>query len=567
MIINAVFFLYNRLDQPPVRGNINGGRPQDLESEKSRYGLPAVFLVKNSHLNVLKAFQDVVIDRGIKNKSKGLAEYLTGLEGGKIPVMDGNYAAAGRLRQGVQALLNQAKIKGEKKLYIIGTSSALFDKIWHEASNEPGEKQTHTDSVIDSYHKNPGFTGVNSWLLKELCQRCEVPSKLKERYLGNSEDFALIRLLVMVAAQNLDPVLIIGGTGSGKEIVARQIHHYSQRSSGPFISVNCGAIPEDILESELFGHTKGAFTNAYFDKKGLWSAAINGTLFLDEIGDLSLANQVKILRVIAEGSCRPVGLTEETKVNARIISATNRDLFEMVQSGEFREDLYYRLRSFFIRTPALSNNKENIPQMAQILWKQITPQNSKPLPPEILTSLKEHSWPGNVRELKTVLTSLKNLFYGRDIGVGHLRSIFYLEGRPEGPINKPVTEKDLLLEKAKCLRHLRRAHEIIHACRNAVHDFIKIQTPDKEKTESGQTNLKLRYHELLQFCCFGPEFYPNEETFVAVGTIKDKMTWLTTRLKDDPLEVKEFWEIDLKAGFKNIQAVLFKSIERLISES
>ncbi len=567
MTINTVVFSPGLPDQVPVRGHLQNERPQVLESEKNRYSLPVVLLVDAACLDGIRGFADVVVDRGIKNVRKGLADYLTGLGGDKIPVIDGNYASVGRLQQGIRSLLRQATAKGEKKLYIIGAESRIFKTIWQESGSEKEETRNHSDAVMREPSYEQEVAASNSSFLKELGQNRKVPDKLREIYLGNSENFELARLWIITAAENLDPVLIQGGTGSGKEIVARQIHQYSKRAGGPFVPINCGAIPEGILESELFGHKKGAFTNAVSDKEGLWAAAEDGTLFLDEIGDLSLANQVKILRALTERFIRPLGSNEQKAVNARIIAASNRELFAMVQSGEFREDLYYRLRSFFIRTPSLRNNKDDIPLMAQILWKRIAPPKSKPLSPEILAELKKHTWPGNVRELKTVLRSLNNYFPERELGAKHLKIVFYCEDGPAQLNDAPVTEKDLIFEKVKCLRHLRRAHEIVHACEYAVDDFIKVQSSDTQKIEAGQTNLRFRYHELLRFCSHGPAFFPNEATFVAVGTIKDKMTWLITRLKNDPCDVKNFWKVDLESSFKNAQAVLFKGIERLLSDS
>lgn len=162
-------------------------------------------------------------------------------------------------------------------------------------------------------------------------------------------------------------MLILGDTGTGKELVARAIHDHSARRAKRFMLVNCGAIPYDLLESELFGHVKGAFTDATYDKPGLWELADKGTLFLDEIGDLHPNHQVKILRALEDKKIRPIGGTKEIEVDARIIAATNRDLFSMVQARQFREDLYYRLCPFPIYTPTLPDHPEDIPTITQTL--------------------------------------------------------------------------------------------------------------------------------------------------------------------------------------------------------
>ena len=567
MKINIVVYQSGSHDNLPIRTSLGIERPQDLEAEKNRYRLPAVFLVDAIHLAKFREMTDVVIDKEKKNRHKGLANYLTNLKGEKIPLIEAVYTKSGRLEQGLQKLLERAVNLGERKLYIVGVARQLFDDIWKQIGDRAGETWNRQDAAMKDPSQQTKRKRSNAWLLNELGQGSRVTDELRTRYLGDSEDADVVRQMVMLASDTLDPVLILGGTGTGKEIVARQIHQNCRSIDGPFIPVNCGAIPDNLLESELFGYKKGAFTNADTDKDGLWVAADCGTLFLDEIGDLSLASQVKILRALTDGSIRPLGATEETEVKARIIAATNRDLFAMVQSGEFREDLYYRLRSFFIRTPSLGNNKDDIPPIAQTLWSRITQGKSEPLPSDILAELKNQPWRGNVRELKMVLTVLNNLFAGRKLGLEHLKGVFNLEGRADRSDEVPITEKDLILEKAKCLRHLRRAHEIVHACQVAVQDFIKIKVSDKQKFDTSRRSLKFSYHELLRFTDFGPAFFPSEETFVAVGNIKDKMTWLTTRLKTNPRAVKEFWELDLGVAFKDVQTVLFKGIEKLISES
>ena len=195
----------------------------------------------------------------------------------------------------------------------------------------------------------------------------------------------------------------MGDTGTGKEIVARSIYENSERRRHDFVTVNCGAIPRDLLENELYGHVKGAYTDAKEDKSGLWEAAGEGVLFLDEIGDLQPEHQAKVLRALEDAEIRKLGATKGTKVKARIIAATNRDLHAMVQTGQFREDLYYRLRGFLIRTPALREHPDDIPLLAQHFWQKINHGKRKILPPEILTELKSCRWPGNARELKMML--------------------------------------------------------------------------------------------------------------------------------------------------------------------
>jgi two-component system response regulator AtoC len=212
------------------------------------------------------------------------------------------------------------------------------------------------------------------------------------------------RLVARVAVTD-STVLITGESGTGKGVVARSIHEQSPRSEAPFIPVNCGAIPENLLESEFFGHTKGAFSGADRARKGLFAQADRGTLFLDEIGEMPLHMQAKILHVIEDKAVRPVGGELARRIDTRIIAATNRDLQEMVRQGRFREDLYFRLSKFVIAIPPLRERQEDIPRLIRYVMQNIagagkTPLGLDPVAEEILT---EYPWPGNVRELENII--------------------------------------------------------------------------------------------------------------------------------------------------------------------
>jgi two-component system response regulator GlrR len=201
-------------------------------------------------------------------------------------------------------------------------------------------------------------------------------------------------------------VLIFGESGTGKELLARAIHEASPRSARPFVAVNCGAIPSDLLESELFGHARGAFTGAVQSHKGLFQAADGGTLFLDEIGDMPLPLQVKLLRVLQEGEVRPVGSTQPIPVDVRMISATHRDLDSQREQGLFREDLYYRLNVVSLNLPALADRREDIPLLAGHILQRLAERYRKPplsLAPDAMALLIAAPWPGNVRQLLNLL--------------------------------------------------------------------------------------------------------------------------------------------------------------------
>ena len=223
---------------------------------------------------------------------------------------------------------------------------------------------------------------------------------------GKSESFQRIFALVEKVADTNANVLILGESGTGKELVARAIHLNSGRSDGPFLAVNCGALPESILESELFGHVRGAFTGAVADKKGLFRSASGGTLFLDEIGEMPVALQVKLLRALQEHEVTPVGSSATVKFDARIIAATNKELGDEVAAGRFREDLFYRLNVIELAIPPLRERSEDIPLLAKhFVSKTARSQNAaeKSISRDALEALAKYDWPGNVRELENAI--------------------------------------------------------------------------------------------------------------------------------------------------------------------
>ncbi|MGB0936172.1 MAG: sigma-54 dependent transcriptional regulator [Colwellia sp.] len=222
---------------------------------------------------------------------------------------------------------------------------------------------------------------------------------------GVSEPMAQLRALIEQVAVTSASVLILGESGTGKEVVARNIHDLSERAKGPFVPVNCGAIPADLLESELFGHEKGAFTGAISTRKGRFEMAEGGTLFLDEIGDMPQPMQVKLLRVLQERTFERVGGIKSIKANVRIVAATHQKLEEMIQNGDFREDLFYRLNVFPIETPALRERSEDIPFLLKELLNRFKRDQGKTLrfTQKAIESLMKHPWSGNVRELSNLI--------------------------------------------------------------------------------------------------------------------------------------------------------------------
>jgi two-component system response regulator PilR (NtrC family) len=244
-----------------------------------------------------------------------------------------------------------------------------------------------------------------------------VPPAMR-RLLGESAAIQKVRSMIERLARGQAPVYISGESGTGKELVARLIHELGPRNETPFVPVNCGAIPEQLMESEFFGHKKGSFTGAVQDKDGLFKAADGGTLFLDEVGDLPLAMQVKLLRAIQEKSVRPVGSQTEIKVDVRILSATHKDLHELVRQGRFRQDLYYRLNVIELHIPPLRQRAEDIPMLAENICARLAANLGMKAPtlgPDAIEILKRYSFPGNVRELENILERALTLCNGAEI--------------------------------------------------------------------------------------------------------------------------------------------------------
>jgi two-component system response regulator PilR (NtrC family) len=244
------------------------------------------------------------------------------------------------------------------------------------------------------------------------------------RLLGHSEIMEQLREMIARVARSQAPVHIYGESGTGKELVARLVHESGARSEGPFVAVNCGAIPTELMESELFGHKRGSFTGAVSDKKGLIQSAEGGTLFLDEVADLPLHMQVKLLRVVQEKTVRPIGESREETIDVRILSATHKNLADLVAQGQFREDLFYRINVIELRVPSLRERASDIPEIAEAILHRLgrrTNTESPQLSPEAIELLQAHAFPGNVRELENVLERALTLCTANTITPDHIK--------------------------------------------------------------------------------------------------------------------------------------------------
>ena len=268
----------------------------------------------------------------------------------------------------------------------------------------------------------------------------------EEKLLGQSSAIEQIRQKISKLARSQAPIYISGESGTGKELVARRIHELGPRSDHPFVPVNCGAIPENLVESEFFGHTKGSFTGAVADKQGLFQAAHGGTLFLDEVADLPLAMQVKLLRAIQEKAIRPIGAATESAIDVRILCATHKDLNNLVEAGEFRQDLFYRINVIELHLPSLRERQSDIPLLAEHILNRLTGEShldaSPALTDDAQHELAQYNFPGNIRELENILERAITLCDGTHITLDDLQ----LPQETPQRSDQPIAELDNYLD-------------------------------------------------------------------------------------------------------------------------
>lgn len=303
-------------------------------------------------------------------------------------------------------------------------------------------KMPQLEALVAKAAEQRGLVLENRRLRREVQGHYE-----PDRIIGHSRAMREIFRMVDLVADSYSNVLIMGESGTGKEMIARAIHFRSRRAQGPLVPVNCSAIPEGLLESELFGHTRGAFTGAYSSRKGLFVEASGGTLFLDEIGDMGLTLQAKLLRVLQDRVVRPVGSNKSFSVDARVIAATHRDLKAAVREGAFREDLYYRLSVIPIRIPPLSERAEDIPLLVDHFLEKCATASGRPrkrITARAVAVLQRRTWEGNVRELENIIERLVVLTPGDTVDVDDLPYAMAPEGSRgpgQGPDDLPTLDE------------------------------------------------------------------------------------------------------------------------------
>ena len=544
-------------------------KPQEIELKFDRESdfeilrqqpLPKVYLITNENLAKLIKFTDFTINRGVKHKAKSLSKLLLGYT--KFPLIDGNFESSRQVRRSVRTLLKHAMEQHERNAYFVGVADKIFDEFLKSSA---GSQESTTGLLPNEFYtsrKLDECPDISEWLVQELHNRhrCHVPEGLQKSYVGVSQEAMLVRQQIVLAANENNDVLILGDTGTGKEVVAKAIHALSSRKDSPFLAINCGGLSTALLESELFGHVKGAFTDAIHDKDGLWKLAGDGTLFLDEIGDLQLDSQVKILRVLEDRKIRPVGGETLVNVRARVVAATNRDLFTLTEKGIFREDLFYRLRSFPIRTPSLRHHPEDIPGLADFFWKNIAKDAYTALPFDIIENLQLYLWPGNVRELKRVLENLHSLFGPHRLRLDHLKAVFSLGGQEiQQPIvstskNSGVGKKNIE-ELAASLHQLKCAREVLRSLEIQLEQF-RTQTE-----ESPRLVFKFGISE-LETLCRQPSLFG--DSFSDVWSLLEKLNWFQESIVTKINRTEKVTEPLLIGMLKRVQAILSMATKDII---
>ena len=536
MPIRGVVF---SLSRPPVRIEVDS--PGKLRAAAGKKHLPVALVMSTEDLSLLAQCAELFVNRRQKDTRKGLSRILLG-QHDRIPYLYAPFTSEGRMRQSVEVLLRNSEKSAAHGIYILGVDGRLFAKVWKgalecEALTPKVRARTELSSLLPEL---PGEEWVS------------------QRFWGESEACHLVRQLILRAAPIDDPVLILGETGTGKGVAANAIHELG-RPGKPFVTVNCAAIPDDLFESEVFGYEPGSFSGALkTGKVGLWELARDGTLFLDEIGDLRLDHQTKILHTLQTGIIRRLGGVRDTRVSARVIAATNRNLYSMVQTGRFRDDLYYRLRQFVIITPDLRDDPHNLMLIAQQLWHEIT-RTDVQLPKEILEELVRHRWPGNIRELRSVLSSLNNFFGTGDLRREHLSAVFQHFGLVAGYGQRRPGAGERGTPQLECLKNLRRADDAIRACEQVLKPVADGRTLSPQLRDS-LTRIRVEMRTLLRNrLCFG-----SPETWRAVSRVEEDLGRMLDLPMDDGRATARFQRTMLAPDIDRAVSRLFDENQRML---
>ena len=510
-------------DSQPLDTESWSGTPHDLADVRAA----GVYLVPSITLDAIRRrFRDIFNDRGTKHERRALSAIL--LRQPKVPFAQAEFSGLASLRRSVRTLLVNAVKCGERKAYVVGVPATRFE-----------EAAAHIGVVPERHDTDSDLDAVEASLLEPV----DVPRALEDRVIGESREMHIVRQWIVRAAGHDEPVLILGETGTGKEVVARAIHTFSaKRGSRHFQPVNCGAIPDQLFESEVFGYVPHSFTGAHpRGSVGMWRHAKGGTIFLDEIADLAVQHQVKLLRALQENTIRPVGSVDEIDVDARVIAATNKDLRSMVELGEFREDLYYRIGSMCITLPPLRDRPEDVAPLAAFFWNEVAPQRP-PLSTDVIHELRQYRWRGNARELRYVLANLHTTFPKAALTVDHVRAIVRVRAPHRTTNDGDGVEQTL--RHVEYMRHLRRARAAIEACRRLVrtvaHRELKPDTRTRLLAEVAGCLTE------LQLVGTRPERFDNVSTFEAAYRLAGGLAAFQTLLLRGDGQAVRFARHDLK---------------------
>ncbi len=521
MALRALEWLAGSAGPPTTRTDFEPGALSQPGRGASA-GLPVAYVLPAESLAAVWSAGRAVIDCGVKRPNRALSALALGRT--RVPVITAGFTHAGQAARSVKTLLANAVRSGDRNAYVVGIPAELFSELWVQ-HHDGGPNRT----VVD-----PGGR-----LLQLLPPRA-VPKALAGRYVGESSEAELVRQLILRAAERDDPMLVSGEAGTGKELVARAIHEYSRRRSGPFATVNCGAIPHDLFESELFGHERGAVPGSRRKKVGFWQVASRGTLFLDDVGRLPPRLQARILAALRDRVILPVGADDEVRVDTRVIAAAHGDLFLLVENRQFRDDLYYSLRSLHIQLPVLREHPEDVTALARHFWRTLTGDAAAEVPGQVLEELRSYRWPGNARELRAALSSLLSLFGSKSLTREHVRAAFALDGRAGRVAAGRGGSSGRDTHRLECIRHLRAAAEAIRAVGVTLRPLTGGRRLDRPALRALAQSVGHRLEE-IDALARRPALFHGDVTLDLVGRLFDRLIDVRRKLEKEMPEARACW--------------------------